>query len=329
MVVNLNPRRPVALLVLPVALLAGCGGSPSDASTSTSASASATPSASPTPTVAAATAPVRRTNVGVFVTGNFGQKPTLTVPTGDPPTAEGAEVLSAGTGGKVTSGQTLVVNYLGQTWDLKDGKANIFDNSYDRGAVSGFRIGTGAVIAGWDSTLVGQRVGSRLLLSIPPAQAYGATANPSNELAGHTLLFVVDIIAAIRKDIAADGTPAGSLPAGMPSVTSEPGKKPSITSVKGVTAGSTPTSALLLTGRGAPIEEKKTLALEIIQTDLATGKQTQQTWGKGPELVPAADVLAVATALKGQRIGSRVVATTPKSGNRAPVALIIDVVGQY
>jgi FKBP-type peptidyl-prolyl cis-trans isomerase len=100
-------------------------------------------------------------------------------------------VLIKGTGAKILSGQTIVVQYTGAT--LADGK--VFDSSWkDQGAFSTV-IGQGQVIPGWDQGLVGQTVGSRVLLSIPAALAYGAQAQtgiPANS----NLVFVVDILAA-------------------------------------------------------------------------------------------------------------------------------------
>jgi peptidylprolyl isomerase len=270
---------------------------------------------------------------GVKVTGAFGEKPTLTVPDTDPPRQLQTKVLTAGSGSKVQSGQTLVANYLGETWDLKDGQPNVFDNSYDRGAPAGFPIGTGKVIPGWDRALVGQQVGSRLLLTIPPELAYGTSteaASGASELAGHTLVFVVDIVDALDANAAATGTAVTTVPAGLPKVTSESGKQPAIVSVKGVKAGKTARSALLLKGTGPAIDPSKNLAVQIIQTDIATGKQVTQTWGStGATVLTASQVLGVISALKGQPVGSRAVAVTPNQANGPGVILVLDVVAQY
>jgi peptidylprolyl isomerase len=283
------------------------------------------------------------TKVGVAVSGGFGEKPTLAVPKGEAPKNLSSEVLSAGTGNAVATGQTLVVDYLGQTWDPKDGKPNVFDNSFDRKQVSGFPIGTGAVIPGWDKTLVGQKVGSRVLLSIPPQDAYGATASSkgataggNNELSGKALLFVVDLVAAVNPNTAATGTPVAKLPPGMPAVSSQPGKKPVISSVKGVKVGPEPVSALMIEGKGASIDPAKSLVLEIVQTDAATGKQTQETWGGALQVTPAQQVVSALSALKTAKVGSRAIAVLPGDGaagaggaqNPASI-VIVDVVGQY
>ena len=123
-------------------------------------------------------------------TGTFGHKPTLTFPATPAPAGLVVHVLSRGSGNVVEAGDDLVVNYLGQTWG-----GHVFDNSYDRGSSINFPIGVGSVIAGWDEGLVGQQIGSRVLLSIPPHLGYGERGMPQAGIKGtDTLVFVVDIV---------------------------------------------------------------------------------------------------------------------------------------
>jgi len=120
-------------------------------------------------------------------------KPTITLPEGDPPTELVAQVLIEGDGPEVESGQTITAHYTGLIW--RTGEE--FDSSWDRGEPSEFPVGVGGVIAGWDEGLVGQTVGSQILLVIPPDQGYGADGNPRIDVNGtDTLVFVVDILAA-------------------------------------------------------------------------------------------------------------------------------------
>ncbi len=101
--------------------------------------------------------------------------------------------LVQGDGATVEKGQTIVVNYLGQVYE---GEAP-FDSSYARGEPTSFQIGVGAVVKGWDQSLVGRAVGSRLMLSIPPDLGYGKEGNKDAGIKGtDTLYFVVDILAA-------------------------------------------------------------------------------------------------------------------------------------
>ncbi|WP_426244569.1 FKBP-type peptidyl-prolyl cis-trans isomerase [Nocardioides sp. LHG3406-4] len=99
-----------------------------------------------------------------------------------------------GDGAVVKKGQTIYVNYLGQTY--KGDKP--FDESYSAGSPVSFPIGVGQVIKGWDDALVGQTVGSRMILAIPPDLGYGAQGNKDAGIKGtDTLYFVVDILAAV------------------------------------------------------------------------------------------------------------------------------------
>lgn len=116
----------------------------------------------------------------------------ITIPKTAAPTTLIVQPLIKGAGPVVKKGQTITVHYTGVLW--KDGSK--FDASGDRGKPIEFPIGTGGVIPGWDKGLVGQTVGSRILLVIPPADGYGAKGSPPKISATDTLVFVVDILAA-------------------------------------------------------------------------------------------------------------------------------------
>jgi peptidylprolyl isomerase len=121
-------------------------------------------------------------------------KPTITIPSGvSAPTSLVVQPLIKGAGPAVQSGQTVTVHYTGVIWDT--GKQ--FDSSWDRGAPFDTVIGTGQLIAGWDEGLVGQTVGSQILLVVPPDKGYGSSGTSDGSIKGtDTLVFVVDILAA-------------------------------------------------------------------------------------------------------------------------------------
>jgi peptidylprolyl isomerase len=121
-------------------------------------------------------------------------KPTITVPQTAPPTTLVAQPLIKGAGSVVKAGQTILVQYTGVIW--KSGKK--FDSSWDRGKPTSFPIGVSQVISGWDEGLVGQTVGSQVLLVVPPDKGYGAQGQPSAGISGtDALVFVVDILQAV------------------------------------------------------------------------------------------------------------------------------------
>ena len=118
------------------------------------------------------------------------KEPKVTVPKTAAPKATKAVTLVEGNGATVAKGQTITAQYHGVLW--KDG--SVFDSSWQRGAAADFPIGVGAVIPGWDKTLVGQKVGSRVLLVIPPSDGYGKAGSPPKISGTDTLVFVVDIL---------------------------------------------------------------------------------------------------------------------------------------
>ncbi|MBO0731849.1 MAG: FKBP-type peptidyl-prolyl cis-trans isomerase [Acidimicrobiaceae bacterium] len=340
--VRLGPILTAPLLAAVISLSA-CSSS-SHSSSAASSSSSRPPSSAATGTTPTSTGGPAAENTGIKVTGAFDTKPTVTLPASQPPKQLIEQTLVAGHGTAVAAGDTVITNYVGEIWPAKAGSApKVFDSSFARGAPTGFVIGAGAVIPGFDKTLVGKRMGTRVLLSVPPADGYGASGNSQAGISGtDTLVFVVDLLTDYKPNASAPGVADSQLPAtGWPKITGTPGQQPHITSVAGVKTPTSPTSKLLVKGSGAKIDSRKNLVLQLVGTDIATGKQSQSTWGKQPQLASAQNVLSIATALNGQNVGARAVVLLPATPAQPASAtatsqpatpaqvLIIDVVGQY
>ncbi|MGC5169406.1 FKBP-type peptidyl-prolyl cis-trans isomerase [Micromonospora sp. DT81.3] len=120
--------------------------------------------------------------------------PTVTIPPTEPPAEVQLEVLNEGDGDVVQPGDSVTVNYTGVKWS--DGTT--FDSSWERGEPATFT--TTGVVAGFKSALEGQKVGSTVVVSMPPVCGYGETGTSQHELAGETLVFVVDIVEAARPE---------------------------------------------------------------------------------------------------------------------------------
>ena len=101
-----------------------------------------------------------------------------------------------GTGAVVKKGQTVFARYLGQVYKGK----KPFDQNFDADTPAAFQLTSGAsggVIAGWVKALVGQRVGSEVVMEIPPKDGDGKAGNSQAGIKGtDTLYFVVDIVGA-------------------------------------------------------------------------------------------------------------------------------------
>jgi peptidylprolyl isomerase len=109
-----------------------------------------------------------------------------------------SKVLIKGTGAKVKSGQFIAVQYTGVNWRTGD----VFDSSYDEGGAQDFQLttsaGGGGLIPGMVTGLVGQTVGSRVLLVIPPVDGYGSSGVSAAGIEGtDDLVFVVDILTVV------------------------------------------------------------------------------------------------------------------------------------
>jgi peptidylprolyl isomerase len=122
----------------------------------------------------------------------------VSVPKSTPPAKLSVTTLIQGTGPKLAAGQTVVAQYVGVNW--RTGK--VFSASWPskaqpQGEPFAFQLG-GGVISGWNQGLPGVHVGSRVMLVIPPALAYGPTGGqPSAGIKkDDTLVFVIDILSA-------------------------------------------------------------------------------------------------------------------------------------
>jgi FKBP-type peptidyl-prolyl cis-trans isomerase len=125
--------------------------------------------------------------------GAAGKGPTITIPKTAAPKTLQVKTLIKGTGPAVKKGNYIVVQYTGVNY--RTGK--VFDSSWSRSEPWATVIGEGQVIPGWDTGLIGQTVGSRVLLVIPPKDGYGSAGSSSAGIKGtDTLVFAIDIISA-------------------------------------------------------------------------------------------------------------------------------------
>lgn len=250
--------------------------------------------------------------------------PEITVPDGDPPTELVVETLVEGDGEEVESGDLLLADYAGVLWD----GGEEFDSSWTRGEPAAFAIGTGAVIEGWDEGLVGQQVGDRVLLVIPPELGYGDQESPTIP-ADSTLVFVVDIRDTFSAADAVGGTPVTDLPDGLPEVTGEAGEQPTI-SVDGVEPPTESQSFVVLEGAGEPIDPTGTLAAHAVQADLSTGEVVFTSWEDAPVPLTAEALPGMVEALADAKAGTRVMTLISADDNEGvPLVLVVDVLASY
>jgi len=306
--------RKRAVLVSLALILASCSSGTATPEVST---VTVSPTVGPAATVVADPVPADQLPTA---SGTFGQKPTIIFPAGDPPPSLQRVILSEGTGPAVQKGDWVITNYLGQVW-----ARTVFDNSYDKNKSAAFQIGIGKVVPGWDTGLVGVPVGSRVLLSLPPADGYGAAGKASAGIAGSdTLVFVVDVLQTVAPTAGGqtDATPQPA-PANAPQVAGALGVAPTLTVPAGLPEPTTPTVTVLATGTGAPVKSGQVLAQFVAVT--WAGAAAGTTWPDAPPSTsgkpnPGPQLLTVApgkqfAGLIGVPLGSRVLVQLPASKN--------------
>ncbi len=124
-------------------------------------------------------------------------RPGIAIPNWAPPTELRVGTLIKGGGAVVAQGDALVIHDLGVTW----GKS-VFENTWDtdhpktilvQSAVDNGGVG---VVPGLAQALVGQTIGSRVVVVVPAALGYPDGTQPQEIPAGSVLVYVVDILGA-------------------------------------------------------------------------------------------------------------------------------------
>jgi peptidylprolyl isomerase len=308
-------RRLATLLVAASLTLAACSGSDE-----TAGAEDATASASAETKIVSGPVPE--------VTGEPGAKPTIATSTEQPSKELAVKVLTEGTGKEVKENDLLVVHYLGQIWDT----GTVFDNSYDRGEPAAFAIGAQRVIKGWDEGLVGQKVGSRVELAVPPSLGYGEAGSEQVGIEGDdTLVFVVDIVDSYSKGVSEASAPTTSLPPELPKVKDNgKGKAPTVTIADGTPAPTATAATVVAEGTGEPLATDKQLVAQVVQVNY-TSKETEfSSWDEAPLTFKAAALPGLPEAITGKNAGTRVLLqVSAADSGQDPLLLVIDLVDSF
>lgn len=125
--------------------------------------------------------------------GGCGGSDSPSSPSTPQPRGEFAQLdLRAGTGATAITGRPLTVSYTGWLYDpaRPDSKGTQFDSS----SSFTFTLGIGSVIRGWDTGVVGMRVGGQRRLTVPPELGYGSAGRPPVIPGGATLVFDIELL---------------------------------------------------------------------------------------------------------------------------------------
>ena len=288
-------RRFLALIAIPLlacVVLAGCGSSKSTASSSSSSSSSGA-------------------NSSVTATGSFGKAPTVTIPKAKAGSNLAIKTVIQGSGTALTKSDALAANFVLYFWDGTSSslKANTF--------TSNPTVIGGTMLPGLESALIGQKVGSRVLAVIPPAQGYGTSGNSQLGITGSTtLVFVIDVLKSYADTAGATGSQVSHGGGTLPTVSAKAGSAPTLTF-----PSSSPPSGLVTTtlvkGNGPKVAKGDYVIAQYVGYIWRTKKAFGSSWSSGspfgfvigasPEqVIPGWD-----KGLVGQTVGSRVMLSIP------------------
>jgi peptidylprolyl isomerase len=245
------------------------------------------------------------------VTGKFGTDPVLTIPNGNPSKQLIVQTVIPGHGPVVQAGDYVLFNVEGKVWA---GDREVVDSYTDRQPQG---LPLRSALPAWRN-LAGQRVGSRVLMVVPPKDGFGKQGDPQADImATDTLVFVFDLLGTMRTSAHAEGTTVPYHPgAGLPRVTW--GRHgPVITVPSKAAPPKKLVSTVLIRGHGKPVENGQTVVAQYSGVVWSSGKVFDSSWQRGfPEsfVLGAGQVLAGwEQGLGGVPVGSRMLLIVPPS----------------
>jgi peptidylprolyl isomerase len=245
------------------------------------------------------------------VTGAFGSDPLVSLPATKPPASLVVHTLVHGSGPVVAPDAYVMINVEGKVWA---GDRLVID-SYTNRKPQGLPLAAG--LPAWRH-LAGQRVGSRVLMVVPPKDGFGPRGNSSINVTGtDTLVFVFDILSAVPTTGHATGTALPYQPGpGMPSLTTTP-VGPQITVPKHTSPPKHLVSRLLIRGRGPAVVAGQTVVTQYTGVVWRNGREFNSSWRQGSpqafELGKGQVIRGWEKGLTGLPVGSRVLLVIPPS----------------
>lgn len=277
------------------------------------------------------------------VTGGYLSDPAISMPTGKPPAGLVIRTLIQGQGPVVGTGDLALVYVEGKVWA---GDREVFD-SYTNRQPQSVPLATGGVMPAWKQ-LAGERVGSRVMMVVPPADGFGKNGYSQLNIAGgDTLVFVFDVLSSVPEQAVAKGTPVPYDPGTkLPAVIEQsPSAGPKITIPAKTAPPAKLTVKTLVQGDGERITSGETVVVQYTGVVWRSGKVFDSTYvHKTPNtfVLGANEVIpGMEAALGGVQIGSRVLMIIPPDmayGNQAEppyidnndtLVFVVDVIDAY
>ena len=252
-------------------------------------------------------------NASVTAKGSFGSSPSVTIPKQKPTGTLAVKILIQGNGPTITKSDLFLSNFTIYVWSGTTNK--LLDSTYS----SSPQVLPASLLPGIQSAVAGKKVGSRVLVVVPPKQGYGTSGNSQLGVTGSdTLVFVMDLIQKYSSGtVSASGTHVSSGGGDLPTVSAAQGSAPKVTIPKGVTPPTTLVTKTLIKGSGPVVTKGEFVVAQYTGVNWRTGQVFDSSWerslpysfkiGASPsQVIPGWD-----QGLVGQTVGSRVLLVIP------------------
>lgn len=237
-------------------------------------------------------------------------KPKVSVDKGFTATKTTSKVISAGSGLVLAAGDAVKVNYV--AINGRTGKE--FDNSFASDKPLTLTLSEKEVLPGFVKGLTGQKVGSRVLVAIPPKDGFGQAQPDLGMKKDDTMVFLFDVVAKVPT--AAAGKPK-ALPKDLPKLVLDAKKQPSKFEKTSTTAATKDKASanVVIEGTGPVVKLGQNLNVHYVGQIYPAGKVFDSSWSRG---APSPFALAEGQLIKcwtdllpGLKVGSRVVLVCP------------------
>lgn len=235
--------------------------------------------------------------------------PKVTVEKGFKVSKTTTKVLKKGGGEEVATGDSIKISLAG----VNGTTGKQFDSTYTSGKPVSLTLAEG-MLTGFTKGLVGQKIGSRLLVAIPPKDGFGNEGQPAyNIKKGDTMVFLFDLVAKIPDEVT--GT-SKKLPADLPQLKLDADKHPvGFTKTKTMDKKKSKESAhVVIQGKGDEVKSGQTLTVQYVGQLYPTGAVFDESWSKKPATFQVGGeglIKCWNDLLIGQKVGSRVVVVCP------------------
>lgn len=223
---------------------------------------------------------------GLEVTGEFGTAPTVKVDEALNLEETETVVLTSGDGNPVVEGEQAVLHLYVANGSTGEKALS----TYDQKVPAAFQMAQGQLFQAVIDGVVGETVGSRVVVATPPEDAFGEQGNEQYGIGPEDdVVFVVDVMSVEPTEVleAPEGEPATDLPKGLPTVEEKDG---AVTGISFDGAAKKPAKELqvitLIEGEGPPARDASLVTFDYLGQVYGSDEVFDESYSTEPRTFP-------------------------------------------